>query len=68
MTETGWGEFAIQIVIHFIDINEKPITLTHMLQLYFKDDNPLKLTDVISENYEELEFHNPSQDLSDALL
>jgi hypothetical protein len=39
-----------------------------MLQLYFKDDNPLKLTKVISEHYEELEFHNPSQDLSDALL
>jgi hypothetical protein len=39
-----------------------------MLQLYFKDENPLKLTDVVSEHYEELEFHNPSQDLSDALL
>ncbi|KAJ3352387.1 YEATS domain-containing protein 4, partial [Kappamyces sp. JEL0680] len=68
VTETGWGEFEIGIKIWFTDPNLKPLSFLHMLQLYHKDDNPLKLSNVVSEHYEELEFHTPSPDLKDALL
>lgn len=26
VTETGWGEFEIQIRIYFVDVNEKPVS------------------------------------------
>ncbi len=44
------------------------MSFQHLLQLYHKDDNPLKLPNVVSEHYEEVEFHTPSPDLKDALL
>ena len=35
MTETGWGEFEIQIKIFFIqEANEKIITVQHLLKLH----------------------------------
>lgn len=34
VTETGWGEFEIQIRIYFVDPNEKPITAFHYLRLF----------------------------------
>lgn len=35
VTETGWGEFEIQIKVHFIpEASEKPMTLFHFLHLH----------------------------------
>ena len=34
VSETGWGEFEIQIRIHFNDVAEKPVTFYHVLKLF----------------------------------
>jgi len=34
VTESGWGEFEIQIRIHFNDVAEKPVTFYHVLKLF----------------------------------
>jgi YEATS domain-containing protein 4 len=35
VTETGWGEFEIQIRIYFVnEANEKPVVLNHHLKLH----------------------------------
>ena len=34
MSETGWGEFEVQIKIHFNDVNERPVTFYHILKLF----------------------------------
>lgn len=63
VTETGWGEFQLQIRIQFHDPNQKALNLTHHLKLYPTDDveNLLKTTKpVISEHYEEIVFDPPS--------
>ncbi|KAJ3255987.1 YEATS domain-containing protein 4 [Boothiomyces macroporosus] len=68
VSETGWGEFNIAITMHFVDPNEPPITVNHMLQLYHKDDNPLQKKYVVSEHFDELVFTSPNNDLYDALV
>ncbi|CAB3405884.1 unnamed protein product [Caenorhabditis bovis] len=61
VTETGWGEFEVQIRIYFIDPNEKPITAFHYLRLF----QPLiKLpsgNEIVSlEFYDEIIFQEPT--------
>ncbi|KAF2355102.1 YEATS protein [Trinorchestia longiramus] len=34
VTETGWGEFEINIKIYFQDPNERPVTIYHILKLF----------------------------------
>lgn len=34
VSETGWGEFEVQIKIHFNDLAEKPLTFYHVLKLF----------------------------------
>ncbi|CAJ0945921.1 unnamed protein product, partial [Mesorhabditis belari] len=34
VTETGWGEFEVQMRIYFADQNEKPVTAFHYLRLF----------------------------------
>ena len=34
VSETGWGEFEVQIKIHFTDPQERPVTLYHVLKLF----------------------------------
>ena len=55
ITETGWGEFEIIIKIFFIDPNERPVTLYHLLKLFQSDTNAMlgKKT-VVSEFYDEM--------------
>ena len=37
VSESGWGEFEVQIKIHFHDsTGEKPVTFYHLLKLYEK--------------------------------
>lgn len=59
VTETGWGEFQIQIKVYFHDAPEKPVALFHNLRLYeagedletqIKNDCP----PVVVEHYDEV--------------
>ena len=38
VSETGWGEFEIQIRIYFNDLTEKPVTLYHGLKLFHTNE------------------------------
>ncbi|KAI1291767.1 YEATS domain-containing protein 4 [Halotydeus destructor] len=63
VTETGWGEFEVVIKIFFVDPNEKPVTIYHLLKL-FETDPVSKAINVkkslISEFYDEMIFQDPS--------
>ncbi|CAI4228424.1 unnamed protein product [Auanema sp. JU1783] len=68
VSETGWGEFEIQIRIYFIDMNEKPVTAFHYLRLF----QPVFTTatgksEVIAEFYDELVFQEPTLPMYNAL-
>ncbi|KAJ7098819.1 hypothetical protein B0H15DRAFT_920376 [Mycena belliarum] len=79
VTETGWGEFEIQIRITFVpDAGEKPILLYHHLKLHpwtaLGDpeipslDVALKSGPVHSWQYDELVFNDPFQTFLNTLL
>ena len=55
VTETGWGEFEVQIKIYFHDPNERPVTIYHVLKLFQTDPNVIiGKKPVISEQYDEV--------------
>lgn len=63
ITETGWGEFEITIKIFFVDPNERPITLYHVLKLF--DIDPVTKAIIVKKNisceyYDEIIFNEPS--------
>ncbi|XP_043932303.1 YEATS domain-containing protein 4-like [Protopterus annectens] len=61
ITETGWSEFKIIIKIFFIDPNERPVTLYHLLKLSQSDTNAmLGKNTVVSEFYDEMIFQDPT--------
>lgn len=70
VTETGWGEFPIQIRIHFHDLRESPVMLTHNLKLYPEPPGvaQVKGKPVISEHYDEFIFVGPTDHFHDILL
>jgi len=68
VTETGWGEFEIQIKIYLADPVERPVTIYHVLKLFQTGTGPS--TDpsalkggksVVSEFYDEIIFQDPTQ-------
>jgi transcription initiation factor IIF auxiliary subunit len=62
VTETGWGEFDVEIKIFFVDPIEKPLVLQHTLRLFHPDGAPLTVDrPVVSENYDELIFQDPTE-------
>ncbi|KAF8058402.1 TAF14B [Scenedesmus sp. PABB004] len=63
VTETGWGEFEIGVVLHFPpDSGEKDVELFHRLKLYGEDDpTGTKQKPVVHEQVEELVFVCPAQ-------
>ncbi|PLN86326.1 putative histone acetyltransferase subunit [Aspergillus taichungensis] len=72
VTETGWGEFEIQIKLYFVpESTEKPQTLWHSLKLhpYGPDAEARKERRdvVISQNYEEVVFNEPVEQFYDLL-
>ena len=79
MTESGWGEFEIQIKLFFHpESNEKPLTLFHYLKLHpyqpgggsgggDDDDAVVAATDVSSYVYEELVFNEPTEAMFETL-
>ena len=41
LTETGWGEFDIQIAVHFVDeAMEEPFEIQHLLKLFHANETP----------------------------
>ena len=40
VTETGWGEFEIQIKIYLADPVERPVTIYHVLKLFQVPQSP----------------------------
>lgn len=72
VTETGWGEFEIQIKLYFVqESGEKPQTLWHSLKLhpYGPDIEGKKLRRevVVSQNYEEVVFNEPMEQFYEIL-
>jgi transcription initiation factor IIF auxiliary subunit len=64
VTETGWGEFEIQIKLFFVDPHEKPLTFSHGLKLYPLEDTPLnKQKQVVVEHYDEIVCQDPTEAL-----
>ncbi|KAF9890879.1 NuA4 histone H4 acetyltransferase complex and the SWR1 complex subunit [Aspergillus nanangensis] len=64
VTETGWGEFEIQVKLYFVpESGEKPQTLWHSLKLHPYGPNAEEIRErrevVISQNYEEIVFNEP---------
>uniref|UniRef100_A0A3Q3G6W0 YEATS domain-containing protein 4 n=1 Tax=Kryptolebias marmoratus TaxID=37003 RepID=A0A3Q3G6W0_KRYMA len=60
ITETGWGEFEIIVKIFFIDPNERPVTLYHLLKLFQSDSSAMPKKTVVSEFYDEMIFQDPT--------
>lgn len=75
VTESGWGEFEIQIKLWFHpDSNEKPMTLFHYLKLHpylgsEKDQETQRLqrAPVSSFIYDEIVFNEPTEAMLDVL-
>ncbi|PWY87167.1 yeats-domain-containing protein [Aspergillus sclerotioniger CBS 115572] len=72
VTETGWGEFEIQIKLYFVpESTEKPQTLWHSLKLHpYGPDAEAKKERrelVVSQNYEEVVFNEPVEQFYELL-
>jgi len=71
--ETGWGGFMVDIKFHFQSIAaEKPHSRQHYLQLEpygdaGQQEDQRKAGRVVSEQYEEIEFFDPTEALYNAL-
>ncbi|KAF8372808.1 gfl-1 [Pristionchus pacificus] len=64
VTETGWGEFEVQMRIYFVDSNEKPITAFHYIRLFQPIVTlPNGSQQVVSEYYDEIVFQEPTMAL-----
>ena len=74
LTEKGWGEFEVIMKIYFVDPTEKPCIVHHFLRLYPLEDvfmihHPIipPHNRIITEQYEEIVFHDPSVMLNQVL-
>uniref|UniRef100_A0A915D1H8 Protein AF-9 homolog n=1 Tax=Ditylenchus dipsaci TaxID=166011 RepID=A0A915D1H8_9BILA len=64
ITETGWGEFEVQIKLFFIDVNEKPVTAFYYLRLFQPVvELPDKSKMVVNEYYDEIVFNEPTEQM-----
>lgn len=68
VTETGWGEFEVQIKLYFVpEAAEKPQTLWHFLKLhpFGPDAEGMKerRQPVRCQSYEEIIFNEPTEQL-----
>lgn len=65
VSETGWGEFQLNIRIVFQDPHQKPLSLVHHLKLYPTSEEAAAMQaksarPVVSEHYEEIVFDPPT--------
>lgn len=74
LTETGWGEFEINIKIHFVEeANEKMLSFYHHLRLHpyynVSPDKPQKPDDEVSSIfYDEIVFNEPNEQFFKTLM
>ncbi|EDO41492.1 predicted protein [Nematostella vectensis] len=69
VNESGWGEFEITIKIFFMDPQERPVTLYHLLKL-FQTESALASgkKQLVAEFYDEIIFQDPTQMMHQCLL
>ncbi|XP_031572483.1 YEATS domain-containing protein 4-like [Actinia tenebrosa] len=69
VNESGWGEFEITIKIFFMDPQERPVTLYHLLKL-FQTESALASgkKQLVAEFYDEVIFQDPTQMMHQCLL
>uniref|UniRef100_A0A1I7ZDC8 Protein AF-9 homolog n=1 Tax=Steinernema glaseri TaxID=37863 RepID=A0A1I7ZDC8_9BILA len=60
ITETGWGEFEVQLRIYFVDSNEKPVTTFHYLRLFEQPTTAKSGNTVVNDYYDEIVFREPT--------
>lgn len=65
--ETGWGEFEVKMVVYFVDPNEEPVSLVHMLRLHPDQGRPATSAPIVSEQSDDIVFMNPSAQMAAAL-
>eukprot|EP00002_Diphylleia_rotans_P020773 TRINITY_DN4034_c0_g3_i1.p1 TRINITY_DN4034_c0_g3~~TRINITY_DN4034_c0_g3_i1.p1 ORF type:complete len:397 (+),score=100.44 TRINITY_DN4034_c0_g3_i1:54-1244(+) len=66
LTEYGWGEFMIGIVVYFDDPVEKPLEFVHYVRLFngpVTEQNPLTRKPVVHEILDEIVFVDPTESL-----
>ena len=69
VTETGWGEFVINITITFHSPSLAPVHLSHLLKLFPPPTiQPTVRKPVMSESYDELVFYHPTRDVYERLM
>ncbi|MES1909379.1 MAG: hypothetical protein MHM6MM_002126 [Cercozoa sp. M6MM] len=69
VTEKGYGEFRVKIVVYFRCKEEKPVTLHHMLRLNSPDEASQKAKlPVRCDRYDEFVFVSPTLSLYKRLL
>ena len=74
ITETGWGEFDIQIRIYWKDSAERtPLTIYHPLKLFCPDkpenqDIIRGIRPHVNEYYDEIIFNHPSQAIQKSVV
>ncbi|KAL0479552.1 YEATS domain-containing protein [Acrasis kona] len=69
VSEQGWGEFEIIIIIYCKDSSIKPIKLRHPLRLWSTDPNVVSTKKPFcEETYDELLFYEPSEDFYKDLM
>lgn len=73
LTETGWGEFEINVKIHFVDeANEKMVSFYHHLRLHpyhnVKAEPQAPNDEISSIFYDELVFNEPNEDFFKILM
>lgn len=72
VTETGWGEFEVQIKLYFVaEANEKPQNLYHGLKLHpygaDAESQRARKDPIVSQHYEEVLFNEPVEVFYDLL-
>lgn len=73
LTETGWGEFEINVKIHFVDeANEKMVSFYHHLRLHpyynVKSEKQKPNDEISSIFYDELVFNEPNEEFFNILM
>ncbi|SCV05721.1 LANO_0H13718g1_1 [Lachancea nothofagi CBS 11611] len=78
LTETGWGEFEINVKINFVDsAGEKTLSFYHHLRLHkyhnvgtnvVKTENDVEGSEVESIFYDEVVFNEPNEDFFKVLM
>lgn len=73
LTETGWGEFEINVKIHFVDeANEKVVNFYHHLRLHpyhnVKAEPQAPNDEISAVYYDELVFNEPNEEFFKILV